>query len=87
MYIENISAAQLKEFVFDDRYKIIDLREFSKYQREHVIDAIHVSTEDITNGRMGHIRQRRVILYCDRGGESIRKTYNLMRKQNILENI
>ena len=26
MYIENISAAQLKEFVFDDRYKIIDQR-------------------------------------------------------------
>ena len=87
MYIENISAAQLKEFVFDDRYKIIELREFSKYQREHVINAIHVSTEDITNGRMGHIRQRRVILYCDRGGESIRMARILAEDGYLVKNV
>lgn len=87
MYVENISAVELKKFVYDRRYEIIDLRDFGEYRRSHVINAIHLDSEEIISGYLGKISKKKVILYCERGGESIRMARILAQNGYEVKNV
>ncbi len=47
MYIENISAKELRQYIYDRKYEIIDLRNFAEYQQAHVVNSVHIASEDI----------------------------------------
>jgi len=87
MYIENISAKELRQYIYDRDYEIIDLRDLAGYQQAHVINSIHIASEDIFSGYLEKITKRSVILYCDRGGESIRAARILASKGYHVKNV
>lgn len=87
MYIENISAKELRQYIYDRNYEIIDLRDFAEYQRAHVLNAIHISSEDIFSGHLEKTTKKNVILYCDRGGESIRAARILASNGYTVKNV
>lgn len=72
MYIENISAGELKQFIYNNQYEIIDVRDFYEFAQSHVINAVHVNSGNIMSGNLKKITKKNVIVYCDRGGESLR---------------
>lgn len=87
MYIENISARDLRQYVNDSRYEIIDLRDFREFRRSHVINAVHLDSDNIISGDLSKITKRSVILYCDRGGESIRMAKILASRGYDVKNV
>lgn len=87
MYIENISAKELRKYIYDRNYEIIDLRNFSEYQQSHVMNAVHLASEDIISGNLKKITTENVILYCDRGGESIRMARILASRGYQVKNV
>lgn len=87
MYIENISARELRQYVYDRRYQIIDLRDYSEFQRSHVINAVHISSDNIISGNLEKITKKSIVLYCDRGGESIRMAKILASKGYEIKNV
>lgn len=87
MYIENISAKELRQYIYDRNYEIIDLRDIMEYQRAHVINAVHIASGDIFSEHLEKITKKSVILYCDRGGESIRIARILASKGYDVKNV
>lgn len=72
MYLENIAAWELKNYLEDGSYQIIDLRNDRDYGRAHVRYAVHISPEEILTGHLEKISRKKLILYCGRGGESMK---------------
>ncbi len=81
MYIENISAKELRQYIYDRKYEIIDLRDLAEYKQAHVVNSVHIASEDIFSE---HLEK---ILYCDRGGESIRIARILASKGYDVKNV
>lgn len=87
MYIENISAHELTKYIYDENYEIIDLRDYYEYQESHVTGAVHIDVEQIISGHIEMITKRNLILYCDRGGESIRMSRILAEHGYRVKNV
>lgn len=68
--METISARELDRYVWDDRYRIVDLRPRIEFARGHIRGAMSVPEGrfgDRLKGREGTV----LILYCDRGARSM----------------
>lgn len=87
MNIENISVRELSAYIQDDHYLIIDLRDYWEYSKAHVIHAIQMEPYDIISGNLDRITKSGVILYCSRGGESVRMAKILADKGYHVKNV
>lgn len=87
MYIENISAKELRQYIYDRKYEIIDLRDLAEYKQAHVVNSVHIASGDIFSEHLEKITKKNVILYCDRGGESIRIARILASKGYDVKNV
>lgn len=87
MYIENISAYELKTYLFDKRYQIIDFRDFREYQKSHIKNAIHMDSHEVMSGNLDKIYKNKLVLYCERGGESMRMSQILAGKGYEVKNV
>jgi rhodanese-related sulfurtransferase len=71
--IENISAGEMKRYLQDRRYVIVDLRSDREYQRSHVKNSISLNPYEIRDWKSRkELQGKKVVLYCARGGESMR---------------
>ena len=77
MYIENISAKELRQYIYDRKYEIIDLRDLAQYRQAHVVNSVHIASEDIFSEHLEKVTKKSVILYCDRGNLSMQAAREL----------
>lgn len=70
MAFEVISVKQLKEMIGKPEYVIVDLRSQRDYKKGHVPGAVNVPFEQIEQGRFSFARNKKLVLYCERGAAS-----------------
>lgn len=68
--LEMISAAQLDQYR-GNRGIIIDLREESLFRKAHIAGALNMPYETIDYKRFKRFQNKKIILYCERGGTSM----------------
>lgn len=85
--IENITAEDALAYLGDMRYLWVDLRDEEEYRQGHVRNAIHIDVSELIAGHFEKITRRDVILYCTRGGESIRMARILSMEGYRVKNI
>lgn len=71
MRFETISGRDLDQYVDNDKYLIVDLREKEEYQKEHIKGAIYMDYDDIDNNNISLPFDKIIVMYCDRGGLSL----------------
>lgn len=71
MRFETISGRDLDQYVDNDKYLIVDLREKEEYQKEHIKGAIYMDYDDIDNNTISLPFDKIIVMYCDRGGLSL----------------
>lgn len=69
--VETISAKMLDYYVDRADALIIDMRRGEEYRASHVKGAVNVSYEEIEEG-YGFLRDKILVLYCERGGSSLK---------------
>ncbi len=68
--LEMISAPQLDEYA-QGRGVIIDLREPWQYRQKHIAGAVNIPFQNIDYSVFEKYRNRKLVLYCERGGASM----------------
>lgn len=53
-----------------DNAQVFDLRDAEAFRAGHIIDSIHASVDDFTQGRMDKYKAKPVVLVCARGMHS-----------------
>lgn len=85
--VETISPQEVRYFIGKENYQIIDLRSRQEYEHSHIKGADNISGERILAGDLSGIKKNRVILYCDRGGMSMRVANVLTKKGYEVKNV
>ena len=76
--VETISAKMLDYYVNRRDTLIIDLRERDTYERSHVNGAVNMPYAEIEEYTV-FPREKTLVLYCDRGGASLRLARQLAK--------
>ena len=87
MQLENISAKELVALISNQAYQIIDLRNVSEFHKQHVKNAVQIDSKDILSNHLEKIHKRYLIVYCARGGESMRVARQLSLKGYYVKNV
>lgn len=69
--MEHISAIDINEYIYNKNVVIVDLRSREKYSIYHIPGAINMSIKDIEMGYYYLDKNKKVITYCDRGGQGV----------------
>ena len=69
--MEQISAFDINKYIGDNNIVIIDVRNSESYFSYHIPGAINIKMQDIERGNYNLDRNRKIITYCDRGGQGI----------------
>lgn len=67
----SISAREVDRYVYDENALIVDLRAVQEYQRYHVKNAVNFPEDTIFDKLYVLDKYQLVILYCDRGVNSL----------------
>ena len=80
--ITNIGAYELDHFISINQSKIIilDVRSEKEYNEGHIKNAVNMPYERITNGLKNINNDMIVLVYCSRGGRSMRAAKLLFYK-------
>ncbi len=79
MRLETISAKDMDRFINNNGFLFVDLREKEDFNKVHMIGAINMDYDDITNNKANLPNNKVLILYCDRGGLSLMAAKKLSR--------
>ena len=71
MGIDTISAKKLSEYFCNDQYIIIDIRDKKDYEKGHIPHAINIPFDDFEENGIKLPKNKKYILYCERGGSSL----------------
>lgn len=69
--IRNIYPDEIDKYVGNDMYIFIDLRTKSEYENGHVRGAINITVENLEDSIYLFPKNKKIIVYCARGGRSI----------------
>lgn len=80
--IENIAAYNLDRYLsrYRDGVLVIDVRSEKEYKEGHIKDAINIPYESFFKGDFNLENNRKVLVYCSRGGRSMRVARMLLYK-------
>lgn len=76
--METIPAKEMDRYVQDDGFLIVDLRPAGEFAAGHIRGAINVPQGEFRNELSD--RRKTVILYCERGGMSMKVARDLSQK-------
>lgn len=79
MRLETISAKDIDNFINNDNYLFVDLREKEDYEKGHIIGAMYIDYDDIETDNVKLPYDKKIILYCDRGGLSLMAAKKMSR--------
>ena len=71
-----ISAKEVDRYAFKNEYVIIDIRSPAEYRERHIKGAVCLPYERV-HQQVYLLRHRTLILYCDRGGLSLKAANEL----------
>ena len=71
-----ISAKEVDQYAFKNEYVIIDIRSPAEYRVRHIKGAVCIPYERLYK-QVYLLRHRTLILYCDRGGLSLKAANEL----------
>ncbi|WP_167955633.1 rhodanese-like domain-containing protein [Anaerosporobacter faecicola] len=87
MCFETISAKALTTFMHNANYILLDLREYSDYQRGHIPSAICIPYDELMKNMTQLDIQKKYILYCDRGSMSMLAAKELCTLGYVVVNV
>lgn len=72
--IQNIAAYNLDKYISENKNKIIilDVRSEKEYLEGHIKGAINIPLESVVRNDMNIYNDKIVLVYCSRGGRSMR---------------
>lgn len=73
-----ISVKEVGRYAFRNEYVIIDLRSPGEFRKQHIKGAVCIPYERLKEQVKLLGRERTLILYCDRGGLSMKAANELM---------
>lgn len=71
-----VSAKEVERYAFKNEYVIIDIRSPREYRERHIKGAVCIPYERLFD-QVHLLRNRTLILYCDRGGLSLKAANEL----------
>lgn len=69
--IQNIFPYEIDRYLGDASYIFIDLRTKSEYENGHIREAINITLENLEDSIYLFPKNKKIIVYCARGGRSI----------------
>lgn len=75
-----INFETAKHMIENNEVILIDVRDKNEYDSMHIINAINISVDDITNGSVKFPKDSKIIVYCTSGTRS-KKAIMLLNKQ------
>lgn len=79
MEFETISPREIDSFLFREGYVIIDIREPRDFRQLHLKGAVCIPYEQLEE-RVRFLKNQTLILYCERGGASLKAARELGEK-------
>lgn len=79
MEFETISPREIDGFLFREGYVIIDIREPRDFRKLHLKGAVCIPYEQLEE-RVRFLKNQTLILYCERGGASLKAARELSEK-------
>ena len=73
-----VSAKEVDRYAFKNEYVIIDIRSPKEFRERHIKGAVCIPYERLIS-QAYLLRHRTLILYCDRGGLSLKAANELNR--------
>ena len=71
-----VSAKEIERYAFRNEYVIIDIRSPKEFRERHIKGAVCIPYERLFN-QVPLLKNRTLILYCDRGGLSLKAAREL----------
>lgn len=78
--IININIRNIDNYIGDDRYIVLDVRNEAEYAKHHIEGAINIPYRQIENDEVELDRNKTYVIYCEHGGVSIMAAKKLFRK-------
>lgn len=72
-----VSAKEVDRYAFKNEYVIIDIRSAKEYREKHIKGAVCIPYERLL-AQAPLLKNRTLILYCDRGGLSLKAANELI---------
>ena len=72
-----VSAKEVDRYAFKNEYVIIDIRSAKEYRERHIKGAVCIPYERLIK-QVPLLKNRTLILYCDRGGLSLKAANELI---------
>ena len=72
-----VSAKEVDRYAFKNEYVIIDIRSAKEYREKHIKGAVCIPYERLL-AQVPLLKNRTLILYCDRGGLSLKAANELI---------
>ena len=72
-----VSAKEVDRYAFKNEYVIIDIRSAKEYRERHIKGAVCIPYERLMK-QVPLLKNRTLILYCDRGGLSLKAANELI---------
>lgn len=69
--MEQISVFDINKYIGNKSVIIVDVRNRESYILRHIPGAINISMRDIERGNYNLDKNKKIITYCDRGGQGI----------------
>lgn len=79
MEFETISPREIDSYLFREGYVVIDLREPREFRKLHIKGAVCIPYEQLEE-RARFLKKQSLVLYCERGGASLRAARMLSEK-------
>lgn len=74
-----VSAKEVNRYAFKNEYVIIDIRSPQEFREKHIKGAVCIPYERLFQ-QVQLLKKRTLILYCDRGGLSLKAANELNEK-------
>ena len=78
--IININIRDIDEYIGNDKYIILDVRNETEYKRNHIDGAINIPYRQIEHYEVELNRNKTYVIYCEHGGVSIMAAKKLFRR-------
>lgn len=79
MEFETISPREIDAYLFQDGYTVIDVREPKEFRKLHLKGAVCIPYDQLEE-RAPLLKRQVLVLYCERGGTSLRAAKILSEK-------
>lgn len=79
MSFDTVSAKEIDRYLFQTAYMVIDIRTREAYEEKHIEGAVWIPYEQLEEKIRG-LKGKELILYCDRGGKSLKAARELGEK-------